>query len=84
MLLIVISLDAEPEDEYVYNNDYEGSGYHDYTYDDDYGPESEDQTESPLFITDETDRYRKPTAPPRTEKDDFGFVDDNLNNVQGA
>ena len=42
----------------------------------DYGPESEDQTEPPLFITEESDLYKRPTAPPIGDKDDFGFVED--------
>ena len=63
----------------------EGSGdfdYHEYNYsddsDDDYGPESEDQTEPPLFITEENDLYKNPNPPPpRGNKDDFGFVEEN-------
>ena len=77
------------QEDYYTNYDGEGSGFHDYPiYEDDYGPESEDRTEPPLFITDETDRYRKPTAPPRTvvdqqqHGDDFGFVDSSSDNVK--
>ena len=77
----LVAIDSHQDDEYP---DEEGSGYDDYDYgfmdqdqeEGDYGPESEDQTEPPLFITEETDLYKRPTAPPIGDKDDFGFVED--------
>jgi len=75
---------SNDDNDYQSNEDEEGSGYDDYDYggfldedqEDDYGPESEDQTEPPLFITEESDLYKRPTAPPIGDKDDFGFVED--------
>jgi len=76
--------DQEMERDEVHHFGGEGSGdfdYHEYNYsddsDDDYGPESEDQTEPPLFITEENDLYKNPPPPPRGNKDDFGFVEEN-------
>ena len=66
----------------------EGSGWYDeYHYSDDsddtdYGPEDEDQTEPPLYITEENDLYQNPPPPPRGNKDDFGFVEDNQLNQE--
>ena len=81
-----------PDEEYHEDDTFEGSGYdydypryHDDTEDTYDYEESEDQTEPPLQITDETDIYRKPTAPPLggngnyvggSDKD-FGFTDEN-------
>jgi len=75
--------DDEMDKEEIHHFD-EGSGWYDeyhYSddsdYDDDYSPENEDQTEPPLYITEENDLYQNPSPPPRGNKDDFGFVEDN-------
>ena len=86
LFYIFVSVDNDDE---IETDDFhhfdQGSGdwnYPDYNYPDDtddtdYGPESEDQTEPPLFITEETNLYKNPPPPPRGNKDDFGFVEDN-------
>merc|ERR1712223_465403 len=66
----------------------EGSGWYDeYHYSDDsddtdYGPEDEDQTEPPLYITEENDLYpSRNTEVVRGNKDDFGFVEEPNNQL---
>lgn len=83
--MLFVTEGSNDDNDYHFNEDEEGSGYDDYDYGGfldedqeggDYGPESEDQTEPPLFITEESDLYKRPTAPPIGDKDDFGFVED--------
>ena len=75
--------DVEEKEEVDYSHYDEGSGFWE-EFDDTepfpvYGDESEDQTEPPLYITEENDRYKKPTAAPpgKGTVEDFTFFDEN-------